>query len=235
MDSLFSGLSPEIEKLFDDWTGHLKFDTYLTCFSEHKESEDTFGRLSMWRAYGGTTGVALVMKNEPFQSTTISDVLKIYGSPVAYFDESRHMKAFSEVVDNIESNADFLKEQGREEIRARLFRMFAFAGVCTKHPGFCEELEWRVTHAPWWQPSEYVKREIEVIDGAPQPVYKIPLEDIPERNLYGLTIPALIDRLIIGPTRDPVAIRDAFVYLLHEAGVERPLEKILLSWIPLRQ
>jgi hypothetical protein len=99
------GLSPEIEKLFDDWTGHRKFDTYLACFSEHKESEDTFGRLSMWRAYGGTTGVALVMKNEPFQSTTISDVLKIYGSPVAYFDESRHMKAFSEVVDNIESNA----------------------------------------------------------------------------------------------------------------------------------
>jgi hypothetical protein len=68
VNSLFSELCPEIEKLFDTWQGHLKFDTYLTCVSEHTADEDTFGRLSMWRAYGGTTGVALVMKSEVFQS-----------------------------------------------------------------------------------------------------------------------------------------------------------------------
>jgi hypothetical protein len=234
LNSLFSGLYSEVEKIFDDWTGHPKFDTYITSVSEHKEDEDTFGRLSMWRAYGGTTGVALVMKSEAFQSTVPSDVLKIYGSPVAYLDEAGFVKAFSEVVDNIESNADFLKEQSREEIRGRLYRMFAFAAVCTKHPSFYEELEWRVMYFPWWERSEYVKREIEVIGGAPQPVHKIPLEDIAEKNLSGLTIPALIDRIIVGPTRDPVAIRDAFLYLLLDAGVERPLERIFLSGIPLR-
>jgi Protein of unknown function (DUF2971) len=235
VNSLFSGLRPEVEKAFNEFTSHLKYDTYLTCVSEHKEDEHKFGRVSMWRAYGGATGVALVMKYEPFESAVLSDVLKIFGSPVAYLDEAQFMKAFSEVVANVEDNADFLREQSREEIKGRLYRMFAFAVACTKHPAFIEKREWRVLHFPWWMSSEHVKREIEVIAGVPQPVYKIPLEDIPEKNLSGITIPALVERIIIGPTRDPVAIRDGLAYLLDEAGVERPFEKVFLSGIPLRQ
>lgn len=235
LDSLFSGICSEVEKLFDDWTGHLRFDTYLTCVSEHKDEDDAFGRLSMWRAYGGTNGTALVMKGDPFLSTVASNVLKIYASPVAYSDEPEFMKAFREVVDNIESNANFLQEQTRDEIKARLYRMFAFAVTCTKHPSFGEEREWRVLHAPWWEPSEHVKKEIEIIGGVPQPVYKIPLEDMPAMNLFDLAIPALIDRIIIGPTRDPVAIRDGLASLLWDVGVKSPLDKIFISWIPLRQ
>jgi hypothetical protein len=65
LDRLFDGLRTEIEKLFDYWTWRLRTDTYFTCVSEHKgEGEDTLGRLSMWRAYGGTTGVALVMNSQ---------------------------------------------------------------------------------------------------------------------------------------------------------------------------
>jgi hypothetical protein len=62
-----------------------------------------------------------------------------------------------------------------------------------------------------------------------------PTQDIPDKNLFELTIPALIDRIIIGPTRDPVAARDGLAYLLGEAGVEQPFEKFSLSGIPLRQ
>ena len=47
------------------------FDTYLTSISEHRNKEDTFGRLSMWRAYGETTGVALVMNNSPFLTPSV--------------------------------------------------------------------------------------------------------------------------------------------------------------------
>jgi hypothetical protein len=84
--------------------------------------------------------------------------------------------------------------------------MLAFAAVCTKHPGFGKEVEWRVLHAPWWEKSAYLKKELEVVQGVPQAVYKIPLKDIPEAGLSRITIPALIDRIIIGPTRDPLAI-----------------------------
>jgi hypothetical protein len=192
LDRLFNGLRPEIGKLFDHFTRHILTDTYITCFSEHKrEEEDHLGRLSMWRAYGGTTGVALVMNNAAFQASAPSDVLKIYASPVAYFEPPRFTEKFGQVVDNIENETDFIKQQDPEEIKGRLFRMLAFAAVCSKHPGFAEEVEWRVIHCPWWEHSDHLIKEIEVIGGAPQPVYKIPLKDIPEKGLFGIYDPLL--------------------------------------------
>jgi hypothetical protein len=235
LDHLFNGLRPEIEQLFDKFRIHLQMDTYITCVSEHRDEEDTLGRLSMWRAYGGTSGVALVMNNAPFQATEPSDVLKIYGSPVAYLDAQKFTEEFGEIVKNIENEADFLKQQDREQIKGRIFRMLTFAAVCTKHPGFAEEVEWRVIHCPWWEPSAHLIKEIEVIQSVPQPVYKIPLRDIPEMELFGITIPALIDRIVIGPTRDPFAIVEAFADLLAKAGVDQPYKRIFVSNIPLRQ
>jgi Protein of unknown function (DUF2971) len=235
LDRLFEGLRDPIEKLFDCWTNHLRTDTYFTCVSEHKAEEDYLGRLSMWRAYGGTSGVALVMNNAAFQATAPSDVLQIYASPVAYFDPKKFTDEFAQAVTSIEIEVDFINQQDREDIMGRLFRMLAFAAVSTKHPGFAEELEWRVIYCPWWNRSEHMSKETEIIGGVPQPVYKIPLEDIPEKGLVGLTIPALIDRIIIGPTKDPLAMMEAFTDLLAEAKVEQPNQKIFISDIPLRQ
>lgn len=236
LDRLFDGLCAEVTELFDSWTGHLRADTYVTCFSKHKGgTEDRFGRLSMWRAYGGTSGVALVINNTAFQAVAPSDVLKIYASPVAYFNPQKFAEKLGEVATNIEKETDFIRQQDRKEITGRLFKMLAFGVLCTKHPGFEEEQEWRVVHCPWWEHSEYLIKEIEVIAGVPQPVYKIPLVDIPEKKLFGLTVPALIERIIIGPTRDPLAMREAFADLLAKAGVEEPFGKIFMSEIPLRQ
>jgi len=202
---------------------------------KRQPANDSFGRLSMWRAYGGTNGVALVMNNAPFQDSAPSDVLKIYGSPVAYFEGKEFMERFGEIVKSIENEADFLKRRDRDEIKARIFKMLAFGAVCTKHPGFAEEVEWRVIHFPWWEKSVHVIKEIVVIQCVPQPVYKIPLTDIPEKGLHGITIPALIDRIIIGPTRDPLAMREAFIDLLGQSGVDQPGNKVFVSDIPLRQ
>jgi Protein of unknown function (DUF2971) len=236
LNDLFEGFRTEIENLFDSCTWHLRTDTYITCVSEHKTEEDTLGRLSMWRAYGGTNSVALVMNKAPFEASEPSDVLKIYGSPVAYYDDKKFEEKFGEVVNNIENEADFIKQRDRNEIKGRILRMLAYGAVCTKHPGFEEELEWRVIHFPWWENSAHVIKEIEVIQGAPQTVYKIPLEDIPKEGLFGITIPALIDRIIIGPNKDPLAMKQAFIDLLDKAGMEQSNNnKVFVSEIPLRQ
>ena len=66
----------------------------------------------------------------------------------------------------------------------------------------------------------------------PQPIYKIPLRDIPEANLRA--IPGLINRIIIGPTQYPLALQEAFVQLLTEAGVSDPESKICVSDIPIK-
>ena len=60
LNKLFDGISGQIESLFDGWQSTLETDTYLTCLSEHVDSEDEYGRLSMWRAYSKSTGIALV-------------------------------------------------------------------------------------------------------------------------------------------------------------------------------
>jgi hypothetical protein len=68
----------------------------------------------------------------------------------------------------------------------------------------------------------------------PQPIYKIPLKDIPEIGFFG-SIPSLINRVIIGPTEYPLALSEAFVQLLEEAGVQEAASKVCVSDIPLRK
>lgn len=232
LNHLFDGVTTDIENLFNSWTLHLRFDTYLTCISEHMGSEDTFGRLSMWRAYGEATGVALVLNNSVFLDPAIR--LAAYSSPVAYLDRSGFEAEFLQIARNIEREADFLKSKARQEITERVFNMLRFAALCTKHPGFSEEREWRVIHCPGLEPSPYLARTIELVRGVPQPVCKIPLKNIPEAGFKG-DIASLLNRVIIGPTQYPQALAEAFIQLLSDAEVEGAAEKVLVSDIPLRR
>lgn len=211
---------------------HIQTDTYLACVSEHDDAEDTFGRLSMWRAYREATGVALVINNAPF--LRLSNALKAYASPVAYLTAKGFEKELGTVAGALESNSEFLRAQCRQVIIGYVFNAFKFAVLCTKHPGFQEEKEWRVVYSPTLENSDRLVREIQVIGGTPQPIYKIPLQNVPEEGLVGIEIPELIDRIIIGPTQYPAAVREAFEHLLSEAGVDGPANRIFVSDIPLR-
>jgi hypothetical protein len=113
-----------------------------------------------------------------------------------------------------------------------MFNVFRNAVLCTKHPGFEEELEWRIIHQPSLVESRYLTRAIEVVRGIPQPVYKIKLDNSP---VPGANLPDLITSIIIGPTRQPDAIAEAFMDALVTAGVADAHNRIITSTIPLRQ
>jgi hypothetical protein len=228
----FPRLFPELEKRFNGWSPHFMNQTFVLCVSEHLQREDHIGRLSMWRAYGGGTGVALVMKNTPFLND--SDALKAYTSPVAYLHREGFTAEFSRVVDNVAANLDFIVAQGEESVLGWLFHMMRYAIVSTKHEGFEEEREWRVVHSPGLDPSQRLACEIETIRGTPQRVYKIPLKNVPEENFLGAEIPEILDRIIIGPCQFAAATSDALVRLLREAGVHEPEHRVFVSNIPLR-
>jgi hypothetical protein len=232
MDKLFPAFRPRLEKWFDGWITGFKHDTFLMCFSEHRDDEDRLGRLSMWRAYGGSTGVALVLKNTAFVS--VSDALRVYTSPVAYMTPERFAQEFAAMGERVRQNADFLKDQGEKVFDANVCNMFRFAALSTKHPGFHEELEWRIIHSPSFEPSERVKKSIEMIGGVPQHVIRVPLKNYPEDGFVGAEVPEVLDRIIIGPTQYPVAIADAFLDLLTKANVSDVRNKICVSDIPLR-
>jgi DUF2971 family protein len=233
LDGMFPGLCARLEEKFNGWLPHFRSDTYIACASEHDDSEDKFGRLSMWRAYGGTTGVAIVLNGGPFFRP--SDALKAYSSPIAYEDANGFEREFAAMIGSVEENADFLKSVGEEIIISNLFMAFRYSILSTKHSGFHEEREWRVIYSPSFQKSERLSTTIVSIDGTPQSICKIPLRDVPEEGLFGLELPELIDRVIIGPTKFPVGIYDALVTVLTDAGVKNAARKVIVSDIPLRQ
>lgn len=232
LDNVFDGLRVEVETLFDSWIPHFQTHTYFSCFSEHDDEEDIFGRLSMWRAYSATTGVALVVNPAPFFGA--SGKLKVYASPVAYLSDRAFQEKFFEVAKGIEENAEFLRSLGRDAVKAHIFAMLKFAVLCTKHPGFREEREWRIVYSPTQETSELLVKDIQVIAGTPQPIFKIPLKDIPEDGVIGIELSKFLNRIIIGPTQYPAAMREAFIELLAAANVEHPESKVFISDIPLR-
>jgi hypothetical protein len=109
LNGIYSGFSDEIEKRFNDWTPQFLTSTYLTCLSEHQDDEDEHGRLSMWRAYGETTRVALVIKSSVLLNP--ADGLGAYSSPVAYLNDRQFEERFAEIAHNISSEAEFLRGQ----------------------------------------------------------------------------------------------------------------------------
>jgi len=226
------GLFEEAWNLVVAWLPDFKLETYITCVSEHDEGEDELGRLSMWRAYGGKTGVALVINGSVFDIQT--EALGAYSSPVSYFNKRQFSEAVATVAENVELNTEYVTSLQREIVKNSLFTMFRFAVLCTKHPGFAEEREWRIVASPVLQNSALLEREIAIVRDVPQPILKIPLEDYPDHNVVGLAIPKLIDRVIIGPCEFPNVTSNALCDALRHAGIDDPLPLIIESNIPLR-
>jgi hypothetical protein len=233
IDGLFEGISEEITHLLRGWVPLFGRETYISCLSEHEADEDDLGRLSMWRAYGGPSGVAVVLNPEPFYSSTT--VLGAVSSPVAYLHEADFIAQFNRVTDGIKTHESMIREKGRQALINSLFNAFRFAVLCTKHPGFKEEREWRIIFDPRFSTEHKLVRSVELIHGAPQVVYSIPFKDYPEEGFVGAELPKLVERIIIGPTEFPVQLREATIVLLEEAGVQDADKKVVCSTIPLRQ
>jgi hypothetical protein len=232
LSPIFPSLMEDLQKNFDGWYPDIENDTFLTCISEHDSEEDVFGRLSMWRAYGGNSGVGIVLNNNVFLSST--HALRAYSSPVEYLKPGEFKLQFDAIIDKIEENLNLIKDAGQDIIYSNLFNTFQMAVIFTNHPGFREEREWRIIYTPKMHNSEIIQREVKIIRGIPQIVQKIPLRDIPELGLEFISIPKLVDRVIIGPTQYPTVQREAFVELLFNSGVSDADKRVVVSNIPLR-
>jgi hypothetical protein len=187
----------------------------------------------MWRAYGGTSGVALIFNSDVFISSENAN-LPAYTSPVLYATEDIYHDRFHEVVASITNAEEYVKSIGRAGLKEGLLSAFLFAVLATKHPGFSEEREWRVTHSPELHPSDLIKRSIENCRGEPQIVYKIRLQNDSQNRLKGMELSEILDSVIIGPTANPDAVEEAFVEFLSIAGHADPRSAVRTSNIPLR-
>jgi hypothetical protein len=232
LEQQYEGISAEIEELFNAWIPGFRRDTFVLCLSEHPPEEDRHGRLSMWRAYGGDAGVALVMNGDVLFRP--SNALGASSSPVAYLDEEALQHEFDAVATGIEQNPGLLQKLGRDGAKMAIFHMLRFAAVCTKHPAFSEEREWRVVASPALESSPLLPVQLEVVGGIPQKVLKVKLVDHPDLGLTGLEPAQLIDRVLIGPCEHSEVIGQALWQALESAGVADAGDKIIRTGIPLR-
>jgi hypothetical protein len=232
-DACTPGAADEAFTAFSNWWQDLRLNTYIACVSEHQDSEDVHGRLSMWRAFGGTgTRVGIVFR---FPFVSISALpLALNFSPVAYLSESDAHGVIDQVVANVQSNRDYLRTLKREVLVQIVFQMFAAGIVCLKHEGFLEEREWRAIYTPKRWSSPLMQSSIEVVTGVPQVVHKVPLDGSVSPLIADLDFAHVFDRLIVGPTPYPWPIYGAFVEALKATGVPNAEERVFVSNIPIR-
>ncbi len=233
LDWLYPGFTDKLLTRFDIWLPTFKTGTYLTCLSEHETSENDLGRLSMWRAYGGNNGIALVIEPASFMVEEVG--LGAYSSPVTYSDETQFIYDFSHSVDKIISSERFLRLIGPEALMTNMFVVFRKHVLCTKHPGFKEEREWRVIYTPQYDESHAITSSLRCVNGVPQIVFQMPLEDRPSIGLYA-DLSGLLHSLIVGPSQQPRTILDSFRALLQQSGYSEAdaIRMVRYSGIPLR-
>lgn len=233
LNEFHPGLMDETIVLFDQWFETMRTSTHIVCLSEHEADEDEYGRLSMWRAYGsGTVGVGLVISPMPLY--LLADNFGAFSSPVYYCDEQDIMELFLEIAANIRREKELLLKVGSEEVKQYLFQLLRSLSICSKHKGFREEREWRIMHTKGLDDQGALKHGVEILDGVPQPVFKLQFENRADLGMTGISIPQLLTRVIIGPTDYPDAVREAFCEVLTGVGVSDPQELVICSDIPLR-
>lgn len=232
-DGLAENMFEELKHLSDSWLPHFRTETYISSFSEHHLEEDSrYGRLSMWRAYGQTAPVALVVKTEPF--SVFTDVLGTYAYPVNYKDPENFQEEWENMIARLHDKKSQLIEFSPEEILGALFQFIKYSLISLKHPGFEEEREWRLFHNPLSDSSERMKPSIETISGIPQQVYPLRIDDIPEEGLIDLNWEHLLEKIIIGPCENQRLVAAALASVLEKCGVTDPAKRIHTSNIPYR-
>ncbi|MFN3876819.1 MAG: DUF2971 domain-containing protein [Brevundimonas sp.] len=220
------------DRLFNHITSNslrqLFAETFIACVSEHDAKDDEHGRLSMWRAYAAQTGIAMVFSGEIF--AVEDDGFGAYYSPVEYMSEIEFSDEFEKLANRLLANVDELKRLSPDDFFTCIYHAALMAMLCVKHPGFREEREWRIFSI---DPTNLglLTRSIEVVGGVPQPVLKLPMVT----QAQGRSALDKLERLLIGPTQYPVAVRSAMLELLTQKGVNNPSAVVHLTGIPLRQ
>ena len=228
LDSISPHIFMNAYSKFKEWSFFIKDDFYISCFSEYGKAEENFGKLSMWRAYGGQAGVAIILKQDFFKNP--HEGLEF--SYVAYLGENQLKQQISNLSDSISAKSDGLKNVDSKILENYLLNVFRFTALCNKHKGFEEEKEWRLIATATLLPEgKLTTQEIVTIQGTPQNIVKINLQNA---NFGNLKFKDMIDKIIIGPSQHPFEIYKSIVSALKYIGAEEPEKIVNISDIPLR-
>lgn len=234
LDAVHEGVYEEVMASYQESLNHAREVFFLTSLSEHHISEQ-YGRLSMWRAYGGpVAGVAFIFRGGVVDME-LDLPLEVSATPVLYGDAPKFHIEFEECLQNIEGNVEFLRTIDREMIKNTATEVLQTSMLSIKHPAFAEEKEWRLLHRPLHFGSEYMKPERFTIGGIPQSVYKIPFHNPGTFECPQLDLDKLLVGIMIGPCAYPETVFRALRDEMEAAGIQNADKRIFYSNVPLRQ
>lgn len=227
---------------------NMKDSIYIACLSEHiVNTEDYYGRLSMWRAYAPNDGIALVINHQILNADPLNGKLFLT-SPVLYVDphdlsnlEMKIDDLISELKRIIFSHQIYKPDE--EKLLLSYLVSIIYISICSiKHAGFKEEKEWRIILSTDKKMSsslndkeDVLKKEMEEISGISQWIYKLNLRKMFERKLENNSaIPYLLNKIIIGPSNNPDMIKKSFCDILESKSISTKKDDIRISDIPLR-
>ncbi len=124
LDDCIPGVASEAITAFNNSWNDIRSNSYIACLSEHQDGEDSNGRLSMWRAFGGSATRIGIVLNIPYTLSILP--LNIIFSSVAYFSESAAHKDLEEVIGNVRANREYRRIIGRDVLVRIVFNTFLF-------------------------------------------------------------------------------------------------------------
>jgi len=233
-EEIFFQLLNNFDQYFNHFDRNHVLDTYVLCFSRHEE-EDFDGSLSMWRGYGANgEGVAFVIDTKKITPNEASPIIL---SSVKYATTDKRLEWIRQKINSIaallallEKTDDALKAVAWHWIeRLKVFSLF------TKHIGFQDEKEWRFVYLSDRDSAAHYPPMFGyyISDKGVEPKLKLKLNRIPSGNAE-LTLDALIDRIILGPTASSVLSMRSVERLLKIKGKPELSKKVYASSIPYR-
>lgn len=98
--------------------------------------------------------------------------------------------------------------------------------------GLYSKVGWTATTGV--DPGIGLRKEVGSVRGVPQIATKLPIDRHGPFQSQGVTIPNLVERVIVGPTNYPYIVADALSMAMKLAGIENADDKIRISKIPMR-
>ena len=118
-----------------------------------------------------------------------------------------------------------------------MFERIKLFGLFTKHFGFREEEEWRIVYFPERDASGSLKSMIDYWIGPRgiEPKLKLQVRHIPNVTPTDLSLSAILDRIILGPTISSSLSKTMTEKMLDKLQKPELKSKLRTSTIPFRQ
>lgn len=224
-----------LEHCFDDFARKGAFDVYIACFAQH-QSGDRDGLLSMWRGYGANGNGACIV----FDTGNLNEVPEspLIIAKVEYADRDTRIgwidqiiDAFCDLVKQEQWNDDELKLSARV-----LFERLLVFSLYTKHHGFREEQEWRLTYL---KHRDYLGLLTDMLGyhigpRGVEPKLKFKIQPLKGATDTSTSIDTVVHSIILGPTASADIHRLSVVRMLNSIGREALVSKLVASTIPFR-